>query len=193
MTPGATIIQFTASGHTFVAGQTPPQLVEFQGLTSHTGMNGNAYEVTAVAGTTFKVAYRWNGNPDDVAGSAQRRVPGNVSTGLSGNILNFFTATRIDAALKALIYGPDAKPCDAAATGYCYIKAQGSRRYIRESSNVQAEFYVRPATSNSAATYPDDYSTPLDSYNAKTTYVIDKRPVFRKCDHRGSRALVKVL
>ena len=41
---GTELIQFTASGHNFQVGQ----LVEFQGLTSHTGMNGNAFEVTAV-------------------------------------------------------------------------------------------------------------------------------------------------
>ena len=41
---GTELIEFTASGHNFQVGQ----LVEFQGLTSHTGMNGNAFYVTAV-------------------------------------------------------------------------------------------------------------------------------------------------
>ena len=77
-------------------------------------MNGNAFYVTAVSGSTFKVAYPWNGNPDAVVGSVQRRIPGTLLTtyggvaqtpGLSGNILNYATASRIDAALQALIGG----------------------------------------------------------------------------------------
>ena len=166
---GTELIEFTASGHNFQVGQ----LVEFQGLTSHTGMNGNAYYVTAVAGSTFKVAYPWNGNPDDGLGSAQRRIPGTLLTtyggvtqtpGLSGNILNYASASRMDAALQALIGGPGT--CDDT---YCYIKGQGERSYLRESTNLQAEFYVRPATSDSAAQYPDDYSS--GTYTGKTTYV----------------------
>ena len=76
---GTELIEFTASGHNFQVGQ----LVEFQGLTSHTGMNGNAYYVTAVSGNTFKVAYPWNGNPDDVSGlraKAHSRDPSDGDT-----------------------------------------------------------------------------------------------------------------
>ncbi|HAA04324.1 MAG TPA: hypothetical protein DCE18_13195, partial [Syntrophobacteraceae bacterium] len=157
---GTALIEFTATGHNFQVGQ----LVEFQGLSSHTGMNSNAYKVMAVSGNTFKVAYPWNGNPDLVEGSAQRRVPGTVATGLSGNILNFATASRMDAALRALIYGRGT--CDAT---YCYIRGQGQRRYLRDSANSQAEFYMRPAASDSTVTYPNDYNT--GTYNSKTTYV----------------------
>jgi type IV pilus assembly protein PilY1 len=157
---GTECILFTAAGHTFQAGQ----LVEFQGLTSHTGMNGNAFLVAAVSGNTFRIAYPWNGNPDQVSGSVQRRIPGTVSTGLSGNILNYATATRIDCALQALIGGPGT--CDSTN---CYVTGQGERSYLRESTNIQGEFYVRPCTSNSTATYPDDYSS--GTYTAKTTYV----------------------
>jgi type IV pilus assembly protein PilY1 len=166
---GNELIQLTAAGHNFQVGQ----LVEFQGLTSHTGMNGNAYYVTAVSGNTFKVAFPWNGNPDSALGSVQRRIPGTLLTtyggvaqtsGLSGNILNYASASRIDCALGALIGGPGT--CD---TNYCYTRGQGERSYLIESTNVQAEFYVRPATSDSTATYPDDYSS--GSYTGKTTYV----------------------
>jgi len=57
---------------------------------------------------------------------------------VSGNLLNFVTTTRIDAALKALIGGK--ADC---GDNYCYIKAQGSRRRVR-SSNIDCDFYVRP-------------------------------------------------
>jgi type IV pilus assembly protein PilY1 len=163
------LIQVTAAGHNFQVGQ----LVEFQGLTSHVGMNGNAFYVTAVAGSTFKVAFPWNGNPDSVLGSAQRRIPGTLLTtyggssqtaGLSGNILNYATASRIDCALQALIGGPGT--CD---DNYCYIRAQGERSYLRESTNVQGEFYIRPVTTDSTAQSPDDYSS--GSYTGKTTWI----------------------
>jgi|GEM_PF-5345486 len=166
---GTELIQFTASGQNFQVGQ----LVEFQGLTSHTGMNGNAFYVTAVSGSTFKVAFPWNGNPDQASGSVQRRVAGTLLTtyagvaqtpGLSGNILNYGTASRIDAALQALIGGPGI--CD---TNYCYIRGQGERDYLRESTNLQAEFYIRMADNDSTATYPDNYSS--GTYTTMTTYL----------------------
>ncbi len=77
---GTELIQFTANGHNLQVGQ----LVEFQGLTSHTGMNGNAYYVTAVSGNTFTVAYPWNGNPDSATGSVQRRIPGTLLASYAG-------------------------------------------------------------------------------------------------------------
>src|SRR5271157_5823928 len=157
---GTKLITFTASGHNFQVGQ----LVAVQGLSSNTGMNGNAYLVTKVSGSTFTVAYPYNGNPDNPRGSAQRRIPGTVSTGLSGNILNYTTASRIDSALMALIGG--AGTCD---TNNCYIRGQGERSYLSESTNAQAEFYVRMADNDSASTYPDDYST--GTYTSMTTYV----------------------
>jgi type IV pilus assembly protein PilY1 len=166
---GTELVQFTAAGHNLQVGQ----LVEFQGLTSHTGMNGNAFYVTAVAGDTFKVAYPWNGNPDAVVGSVQRRVPGTLLTtylgvaqtpGLSGNILNYASASRVDASLQALIGGPGT--CD---TNYCYIKGQGERSYVRESANLQGEFYVRMAGNDSTAVYPNNYDT--GTYTSMTSYV----------------------
>jgi type IV pilus assembly protein PilY1 len=166
---GTELVQFTAAGHNLQVGQ----LAEFQGLTSHTGMNGNAFYVTAVSGATFKVAYPWNGNPDAVVGSVQRRVPGTLLTtylgvaqtpGLSGNILNYASASRVDASLEALIGGPGT--CD---TNYCYTQGQGERSYLRESTNAQAEFYVRMSDNNSTATYPNNYDT--GTYTSMTTYV----------------------
>ncbi len=57
---------------------------------------------------------------------------------ISGNLLNFVTTSRIDAALKALIGGK------ADCSGdYCLIKAQGSRRRLRV-SNIHCQFYIRP-------------------------------------------------
>jgi type IV pilus assembly protein PilY1 len=163
------LIQLTAAGHNFQVGQ----LVEFQGLTSNTGMNGNAYFVTAVSGNTFTVAYPYNGNPDNIAGSAQRRIPGTLLTtyggvtqtpGLSGNILNFVSASRIDAALQALIGGK--ATCD---TNNCYVRGQGERSYISEYYGTMADFYVRMADNDSSATYPNNYSS--GSYTSMTSYV----------------------
>ncbi len=104
---GTELIQFTAAGHNFQVGQ----LVEFQGLTSNTGMNGNAFYVTSVSGSAFTVAYPWNGNPDAALGSVQGRIAGTLLTtyggvtqkpGLSGNILNYATASRIDSRCRPL-------------------------------------------------------------------------------------------
>ena len=57
---------------------------------------------------------------------------------ISGNLLNWLVMTRIDVALKALIGGK--ATCD---TDYCYLRPQGSRRYVR-CSNLHCKFYVRP-------------------------------------------------
>ncbi len=65
---------------------------------------------------------------------------------ISGNLLNWILMTRIDAALKALIGGK--ADCD---TDFCYLRPQGSRRYVR-SSNLHCKFYIRPE-SYSSGTY----------------------------------------
>ncbi len=57
---------------------------------------------------------------------------------ISGNLLNFITTTRIDAALKALI-GAKAD-CDS---NYCYLKAQGSVRLLKV-GNINCKFFIRP-------------------------------------------------
>ncbi len=57
---------------------------------------------------------------------------------ISGNLLNWLIMTRIDVALKALIGGK--ATCD---TNYCYLRPQGSRRYVR-SSSLHCKFYIRP-------------------------------------------------
>lgn len=165
------IVQFTAAGSNFQVGQ----LVVVQGLTSNTGMNGNAYEVTAASGSNFTVSYPWNGTADSAAGTAQIRIPGTLltaatwpgltqATGLNGNILNFATASRIDCALQALIGGKST--CDA---NYCYVRGQGERSYISEYNNVLADFYVRMADNDSTATYPNNYSS--GTYTSMSSYV----------------------
>src|SRR5690606_36306595 len=52
---------------------------------------------------------------------------------------------------------------------YCYLQCQGARRYVSESTNVNAAFYVRPETLASSSVYPDDYSTA--SYTDKDIFV----------------------
>ena len=101
------------------------------------------------------------------------------ASGLSGAVLNWALTSRIDAELKALIGGAsfDARDvnangrlsgvvtgCDSNSPG-CFLKAQGARRYLSESTNVNAQFYIRPATWTSAVSgtdvdYPEDWSTP---------------------------------
>jgi len=64
---------------------------------------------------------------------------------ISGNLLNFVTTSRIDAALKALIGGK--ADCDS---NYCYIKAQGSRRALR-TNDIHCEFLVEPENYSSGS------------------------------------------
>lgn len=161
---GRTSIAFTAAGHTFQVGD----LVAFNGLSSHLGMNGNAYTVTAVSGSTFTVTgtanntVKWNGTAD-TAGTAVKRIYGSLAPdsngnvmGISGNVLNFAITTRIDAALKALIGGRSISP---SGDNYMYIRPQGSRRRVQDNTSLNADFYIRPATLESSATFPDDYSS----------------------------------
>lgn len=161
---GTNKITFTAAGHTFAVGD----LVAFADLTSHTGMNDNAFTVTAVSGNTFTVTsttnntVSWNGTAD-TTGSALKRITGTFvldssgnQTGISGNVLNFAITSRIDAALKALIGGRSICP---SGDSYCYLRPQGARSRVQDTSYLYADFYVRPATIQSSTTYPNDYST----------------------------------
>lgn len=153
------IIFTTGTPHNFQVGDA----VVPSGLTSNKFLNGNAYRVSGVlSSTTFEIAIDtafYNGNPDKAAGTVIKRVQGNVPTGLSGNILNFATASRIDTVLKALI-GGRATGCDGSGNN-CQLQCQGSRRFMRETTNLHADFYVRPATLSTASTnfYPNDYTT----------------------------------
>ncbi|MGO9116407.1 MAG: hypothetical protein ACLQPD_02225 [Desulfomonilaceae bacterium] len=103
------------------------------------------------------------------------------ASGLSGALPNWALTSRIDSALKALIGGKSCDSTDPNATGYvgtsttpvncvagtsssCYLKAQGALRYVSETTNINAQFYIRPSTwtataptsSNTSANYPDD-------------------------------------
>ncbi|MBI5247960.1 MAG: VWA domain-containing protein, partial [Desulfomonile tiedjei] len=165
-------IWFTAAGHNFKTGD----VVAFFNLTSHTAMNsknGRAFRVEEVSGDRFRVNYQWNGVPDQDTGSVIKRVIGEVRTGLSGNILNFVTTSRIDASLKSLIGGK------ADCTGEnCFLRSQGSRRYFRENSNIDAGFYVRPGTIEN----PENFDT--GDYYSKDVFLTIEPVVKGKLDER---------
>ncbi len=160
-----TRIKFTAPGHGFAVND----VVVFKDLTSHEGFNGKAFLVASVSGSTFTIYATWDSKPDKAGGKVIKRVEGSFDSanGISGNILNFVATTRIDAALKALIGGK--ADCDDT---YCYLRNQGARRFINETTNLNAKFYVRPATLTSGGTvqtFPDDYST--GSYHDKDVFI----------------------
>lgn len=162
---GGGTIQFTADGHTFKVGD----LVALYDLSSHKGLNGDAHQVVAVGDNTFKVTATWNGKPDRKGYRAIKRITGDTSIGISGNILSFAATSRIDAALKALIGGKATTV--SGDTDNVYLQAQGSRRYVGETTtNVNCDFYVRPATLDSPAqAYPDNYSD--GNYTDKDIFV----------------------
>ncbi|MBI5251927.1 MAG: hypothetical protein HY912_20740 [Desulfomonile tiedjei] len=172
---GTSKITFTASGHSFATGD----LVSFCDLTSHAGLNGNAFTVTAVSGSTFTVtsttlnSVSWNGTAD-TAGSVVKRITGTFlldssgnQTGISGNVLNYALTSRIDAALKALIGGRSICPD---GDSYCYLRPQGARRRVQDASHLYADFYARPATIESSTTYPNDYNTSGGYYKDSSSY-----------------------
>lgn len=76
---GTDKIIFTAAGHAFAVGD----IVAFSDLTSHTGLNGNAFTVTAISGNTFTVtssSYNtvlWNSTAD-TAGYVVKRINGTL-------------------------------------------------------------------------------------------------------------------
>ena len=75
---------------------------------------------------------------------------------ISGNLLNWLVMSRIDVALKALIGGK--ADCDA---DYCYLRPQGSKRYIRDRT-LHCEFFIRPKNYSSG-----DYAAKDVLINAK--------------------------
>lgn len=135
--------------------------VILRGLDENKALNGTGLQVIAVSGNNFTVAGTFGGTSDTM-GTAQKRIFGNWTVGLSGNLLNWATASRIDAALKALIGGRSRTGAD---TGFIYLDAQGSRRTVRESTNANALFYVRPAT------YDDTDNYAAGTYLDKTIYM----------------------
>jgi type IV pilus assembly protein PilY1 len=184
-------IVFTAAGHTFVAGD----LVALYDLTSHVTLSTKAVTVTAVGGDTFTVAgttltaVKWNGKAD-TGGSAVKRItgslipttPGDDSTapGVSGNVLNLAVTSRTDAALKALIGGRSICPeCTYDANGALldgnhdyFLRPQGARTRVQDTSYLFADFYVRPATIVNTPAYPNNAIYP-DDYNSGGTYYKD--------------------
>lgn len=185
---GDNSIIFTAPGHTFQVND----LVAFYDLTSHLGLNYNAFPVTAISGDTFTVqatalnALKWSGKAD-TAGKAVKRIDGSLipnaagnAPGVSGNVLNFAITTRVDAALKALIGGRAICPeCTYNSNGALidgnhdyFLRPQGGRRRVQDVYNssslttpyLNADFYVRPATIESSTAYPNDYNTGSNYY-----------------------------
>ena len=153
-------IWFTAPSHGLSVGE----YVVVSGLTSHTGMNGNPYEVLEVNGDRFRIGgatveSQWNGVADLAQGSCIERVLGTFTKGISGNLLNFFVMSRMDASMKALIGGK----ADCAGRT-CLLRPQGSKRWIKD-SNLTAMLFVRPGT----LTDPNNYAT--GSYSDKDIYL----------------------
>ena len=99
-------------------------------------------------------------------------------------MLNWAVTCRIDAALQALIGGKSYDSTDTMATGLasdgttelsctdasgsCYKKAQGARRDVQETTNLNAQFYIRPTpwnknnqptdTNTTNVNYPDNWT-----------------------------------
>ncbi len=173
---GGTSIKFTAPGHTFAVND----VVVFKDLTSHDGFNGKAFEVASVSGSTFTINATWDDKPDTAGAMVVKRIEGSFASenGISGNVLNFVATNRVDAALKALIGGKadcDEDDGDSTTQEYCYLRNQGARRFLNETTNLNAQFYIRPATLMSGGTvqtYPDDYSS--GDYSDKNIFITVK-------------------
>ncbi|MBI5572121.1 MAG: hypothetical protein HY914_19415 [Desulfomonile tiedjei] len=162
-------IQFTAAGHGLAVGD----WAVLYGLSSHTDMNANAYQVTDVGGDTFKVVkaagWTWDGNADDTSGAVIKRVNGTIATGLSGNILSFLQTTRTDVAMKAM-FGGRALVVD---TNYAYLKPQGSRKFVfDETLGIAA--HIRPGH----GTNPDAYNQTGTTYYGAGTAADPEKDIF---------------
>lgn len=181
-------------------------IVVITGLTRNAHLNGKPFEVLEVSGNRFRIQAKFLGDkwddvndvwidPEDYSQvTVIDRVFGAicvetdaVCTGLSGDILNYFTSSRIDTALRALTGGRadcvgtssceqdcDTKDC---LSQFCYLKGQSSRAYMRETTNFKTDWYVRPATTivgstPSGVTYPNDWNTSstVEGNLAKTTF-----------------------
>jgi type IV pilus assembly protein PilY1 len=149
--------------------------------------NNQYYKYDATNGIFYSVGSTPSGGTDNNIGT--------VSTGLSGALLNWALTSRIDAELKALIGGNSFDARDTNANGIlgststflncdsdsqyhgdCFLKAQGARRYLLESTNANAKFYIRPATWTSAVSgtsvdYPEDWSSGTATYRNKDLVV----------------------
>ena len=134
-------IKFTATGHGLSVGD----YAAFYDLSSHTGMNADAYPVIAVSGDTFTVSAEWNGTADTVAGQVIKRVVSGTSflTGVNGTVLNWLLTTRTDAAMKAFIGGRAITSDD----DYYYLQYQGMKRYVIDET-LGCFAYVRAGTTD---------------------------------------------
>jgi type IV pilus assembly protein PilY1 len=179
---GGAAIEFTTSGnHELETGD----VVIIEGLDQHSDIaEGNPFTVTGRTSTTFTIAWPWNGTPD-TSGTVKKRINGSVEWGISGNLLNFVTHSRTDVVNQALVGGILAKDCANYNTagrycmepdpssnenmyeevpcesGWCLVKLAGSRYKTRETTNVHATFYVRPAE---LPADPSDPDSPADDY-----------------------------
>lgn len=154
--PTASQITFTATGHGFVVGD----WVAFYNLSSHLGMNGDAYQVVSVSGDSFTVNAQWNGTGDSIAGQAIKRIINGTdlrTSGVNGTVLNWLLTTRTDAAMKAFI-GGRAVDYDGV---YYYLQYQGMRRYVVDET-LGCLAHIRPATTSNVTTTPTSF-TPYTS------------------------------
>jgi len=194
---------------------TPPlvvgSIVALSGLSRHAHLNGKPFEVLEVSGNRFRILAKFLGHtwdpdrsewvdPENYASATViERVPGTISTGLSGDILNYFTTSRIDAALRAITGGRadcvDTASCEEdcdyknCTDKFCYLKGSNSRYWVRD-TNLQVEWYVRPATTITGGTpggvtFPDDWNTcgSVECLHTKTTFVTVMGRYRGKLDH----------
>jgi type IV pilus assembly protein PilY1 len=170
------------------SGATASELVAFSGMSSHTPMNGQAYEVRQIVDANrIRVNYPFNGKTDDPKTAlGQRRIAGTISTdlaqasGVSGNLLNFVAMSRIDAAERAFTGGraecdyiPCMKGCDltqcksscTAAACAAMTTAIGSKTtYYCFLKGLSGRRYLR----DNLAVLADFYVRPIDSIPTST-------------------------
>ncbi len=176
----ATTIKITTqTPHGFAGGN----LVVINGLTSNTSFNGAATTVLTATTNDFTIAGKWNNFPDKPnTGTCQKRVNGFIgdTNGVSGNILNWMSMSRMDITLKAVFGGRGT--CD---TTDCYLKGISTRGRIIDTMNasdvgLNNTLDRRPATLTSTGTDadtgtvktdPDDWNTPNNSYLKKAEFV----------------------
>ncbi|MEW6348049.1 MAG: hypothetical protein AB1646_03250 [Thermodesulfobacteriota bacterium] len=180
---GTTIKITTKTAHGFVAGD----VVAIYGLTSHKFLNGEAATVISASSDEFTIAGKWNGIADKPnTGTCIKRVRGRIETGVSGNVLNWASISRMDATLKALFGGRCDTTCDPAdeTITNCFLRGIGDRGTLVATSGIFNTFYRRPATltnsyknddTGTVQFYPDNYNKNPDAttsnYLDKTTFV----------------------
>ncbi len=119
-----------APGHNFT--DTGDDIVAVYGLKGDDDLNGDAFEVLEVSGDEFRIGATWTPTEDSLdqgSAVAKRRVIGSASdyavNGLSGDFLNMYTTSRVDASYKALFHCPEREAYDASGNPV-YFDADGN-------------------------------------------------------------------